>query len=345
MQSSRVFLDTPKAQQLMSATQPFAKARPLLAVWQVSSTLLVFVGLLVLASRIGLSPWLVVLIPWVAGLIVRIFVLQHDLGHRSLFGRKRVNDALGFVLSLVTSIPFEAWRTEHNWHHNHQGRLSKRGVDRMNSPMTVEEIAQRPEEARYRTDKVSALNIFFIGAHSLLVARRVPKGFFPFRDNFTDKVNNGPQMKRGIYMTLPLHIALHGLVIVTLGWWVSLLVLVPALFMGAGIGGVLFWVQHNFEHTYYAEDDSWNKANVAVHGSSYLKLGWVLSWFTANIGLHHVHHLNPRIPNYTLDRARHLIEPLSEIAPLDPEAIKRSFTHLFWDRHRALLRARAPLDV
>ena len=84
---------------------------------------------------------------------------------------------------------------------------------------------------------------------------------------------------------------------------------------------------------------------MAVHGSSYLKLGWVLSWFTANIGLHHVHHLNPRIPNYTLDRARHLIEPLSEIAPLDPEAIKRSFTHLFWDRQRALLRAPAPLDV
>lgn len=338
MRHPRSFLDAPQAQQLMRATQPYAKARPWLATWQVVSTLLVLVGLLLLASRIGPSAWLVVLIPWVAGLFVQIFVLQHDLGHRSLFGRKRVIDALGFAFSLLTSIPFEAWRTEHNWHHNHQGRLSKRGVDQMNSPMTVEEIAQRPEEARYRIDKVSALHIFLIGAHSLLVERRVPKGFFPFRDSFKDKVHNGPQMKRGIYATLPLHLALHGLVIMTLGWWVSALVLAPALCLGAGIGGVLFWVQHNFEHTYYAEDDAWNKANVAVHGSSYLKLSWLLSWFTADIGLHHVHHLNPRIPNYTLERARRSIEPLRQVEPLEPEAIKRSFTHLFWDRQRAAAR-------
>ncbi|TXD35643.1 hypothetical protein FRC98_15670 [Lujinxingia vulgaris] len=341
----RTFLDAEQSRAVLLASRPFTEARDAVAAWQIGSTLVLFLLMLGFASWMGPSPYLLLLAPFGAGFFMRIFVFQHDLGHRSAFRSARVNDVLGTLLSLITSIPFEPWRTEHHWHHNHQGRLSKRGVDNMNSPMTLDEIPERPAEARYRIKKVRPLNIFLLGAHSLLIERRVPRGFFPFRESFKDAVHNREAMLRAIAWTLPAHLALHALVVLTLGWWVSVLVLVPSLVLGAGTGGVLFWIQHNFEHTYYAEDEEWHKANTAVYGSSYLKLGGVLRWFTADIGLHHVHHLNPRIPNYNLERARRAIPELAAVEPLSDEDLRRSFTHLFWDRDARRMRpAQGKLD-
>ncbi len=328
----------------MLMTRDYAAPDALRATWQILSTLVIFACVLCLAGWLGPSPWLLLLTLPVAGLFVRVFVFQHDLGHRSAYKSRGANDIVGLALSAITSVPFEAWRTEHNWHHNHQGRLAKRGVDQMNSPMTLEEIPERPEEARYRIAKVTPLIVFLIGAHSLLIERRVPKGFFPFRETFTDKVRNRASMLRGIFLTLPAHVALHLLVAWALGWWVSLLVMLPSLAIGCGIGGLLFWVQHNFEETYHEEDERWNKANVAVHGSSYLKLGPILQWFTASIGLHHVHHLNPRIPNHALEKARRGIPELEAVSPLKREDLERSFTHLFWDRDAMRMRSPEELD-
>lgn len=341
----RQFLGKAEAQRVLSSTRPYARAQPWIATWQIVSTLGLLVATLLLASHLGPGLWLAPLALWSAGLFVRIFVLQHDLGHRSAYRSREVNDRLGLLLSFITSVPFEAWRTEHNWHHNHQGRLSKRGIDNMNSPMTVEEVPQRPAEARYRINKVSARNIFLIGIVSLMIERRFPKGFFPFREKFTDPVRNRREMLWGIVWTLPIHLLLHALVWVTLGWWVSVLVMVPALLIGSGIGGLLFWVQHNFEQTYYADDEDWNAANAAIFGSSYLKLGPLGRWFTASIGLHHVHHLNQRIPNYSLERARREIPELAAVKPLTRKDLSRSFTHLFWDREAKRMRAPEELDV
>jgi len=344
MEKQRSFLSDADARELMLQTRSYATPDATKATWQILSTLALFAGVLVFAGWLGPSLWLLPLIPVVAGFFVRVFVFQHDLGHRSAYKSRRANDLVGLALSVITSVPFEAWRTEHNWHHNHQGRLDKRGVDQMNSPMTLEEVPERPEEARYRIDKITPLNIFLIGAHSLLIERRVPVGFFPFREAFTDRVNNRAQMLRGIFLTLPAHIALQLLVAWGLGWWVSLIVMLPALAIGCGIGGMLFWVQHNFEETYYEEGKQWNKANVAIHGSSYLELGPILGWFTASIGLHHVHHLNPRIPNHTLEKARREIPELQAVSPLGKKDLKRSFTHLFWDRDAMRMRSPEELD-
>lgn len=341
----RAFFDERQSREILGQTRQFTQSSAWRATWQLGSTIACFVALLALASRIGPSWPLICLVPWVAGTLVRSFVLQHDLGHRSLFTGKRLNDALGFCVSLITSVPFEAWRTEHSWHHNHQGKLSKRGVDNMNSPMTIDEVPHDLPQANYRVRKVSPRNVFLIGAYSLLVERRFAKGFFPFRERFVDPVHNAAQMRRGIAMTLPLHLGLQLLVGWALGWWVSALVWLPAAVIAAGTGGLLFWVQHNFEQGYYARDGAWNRANVAVFGSSYLKLAALLRWFTADIGLHHVHHLNPRIPNYALERARQQISALAAVEPLKPEDLSKSFTHLFWDEQARRFKAPAELDV
>jgi acyl-lipid omega-6 desaturase (Delta-12 desaturase) len=315
----------------MRSSREFATPNVAIAAWQVTSTIAAFFGLLALATWIGPSPVCLVLIPWIAGLIVRIFVLQHDCGHRSFLPTKRANYAVGRFLSCFTSIPFGPWRDEHQWHHTHQGRLSKRGVDSMNSPMTLAEVPERMDEARFRVRKIRPQNVFLIGAHSLLLRRKRVRGFFPFRPNFKDRAPDRDETRRSILFTCLASIALQVSVGLVAGWWVWAMVLLPSMVVGAGFGSLLFWVQHNFEHTYHDEDEGWSAANVAIFGSSYLRFGRLLGWMTGHIGLHHVHHLNSRIPNYALERARTALPELAAVAPLDNTALRRSFTHMFWD--------------
>lgn len=314
---------------ILQRTKPFTVKSNARAALQVGSTLGVLVAAWI-ASALMPAYLLPLLVPVYSGVLVRIFVLQHDCGHGNLFKGSRWCDRVGYVLSLVTTMPHLAWKAEHNWHHAHQGKLSKRGVDNMNSPMMVDEIPLRPEEAAYRVSKIRPLNIFLIGAHSFLIERKQAKGFFPFRPSFTDRVAKPERIKRHIVWTIVGVLLLQATLFLGLGWMAWGVYVLSAI-IGAGIGGSLFWVQHNFEHTYYQHDESWNPVDVALKGSSFLKLGPVLTWCTAHIGHHHVHHLNPGIPNYNLERARREIPELADVRPISREALRRSYTHLFWD--------------
>jgi omega-6 fatty acid desaturase (delta-12 desaturase) len=244
---------------------------------------------------------------------------------------RRRNDAAGTALSWLTGIAYHAWRSEHNWHHGNQGRLSRRGVDRMNSPMTVEEAHGDPAGAALREKKISWPNVFFLGTLSLVVERKRHHAFFMFRPKFQGPVPDRDALVRSVWTTNLGHVVYHAAMIAALGWANWAFVLVPGMLAGAGVGALMFWVQHNFEHTYHAPDGAWNYVEVALHGSSYLNLPWPLSWFTGAIGLHHVHHLNPLIPNYRLEAARRAIPELAAVTPLGWSDLSRCFTHIFWD--------------
>jgi len=315
---------------LMEATRAYASANNSVAWWQVLS----------LQALLGLTVWGMASTPlWTAPLwsfvvgmlLVRTFVLQHDCGHLSLFSSRRVNDAMGLFLSCWTSVPFEPWRTEHNWHHQNQGKLSHRGVDLMNSPMTVTEAHQQPTHALARVRKISIRNIFFLGAASLMFERKRISGFFQFRPAFRWPFHRQQEVIRGFWLTC----ALAGLwylgLLALLGPWRLLLAWLPGMVLAGGFGSWLFWVQHNFEATYHAPDDEWRFVQAAVQGSSYLRLPAWLNWVSASIGLHHVHHLNARIPNYRLEAARTGIAQLAAVAPLHLQQLPASFVSVFWD--------------
>lgn len=345
MTEPRTLLSPADARELMRATRDFANPNVALSAWQVGSTVAIFFALLALASWTGPQLATALIAPWVAGVIVRLFVLQHDCGHRSFLPTKRANYLMGRALSCFTSVPFDPWRAEHQWHHTHQGRLSKRGVDSMNSPMTLAEVPERIAEARFRVRKIRPRNVFIIGAHSLLIQRKRVVGFFPFRKNFTDRAPDRRATRNSIIATCLASITLQASVALVAGWWVWAMVLFPAMFMAAGAGSLLFWVQHNFEHTYHDTDEGWSAANVAIFGSSFLRFGKLLSWMTGHIGHHHVHHLNSRIPNYSLEAARSALPALAAVAPLDQQALRNSFTHLFWDQDAGRMRAAHELDT
>lgn len=318
---------------LLAATRAFTIADDRIAARQIAVALTLFLGSL-LAVRALPWPWVIVALPALVVSLVRLFVLQHDCGHHALFRAGRANDAAGAVISLLLGVPYDAWRTEHAWHHAHQGQLSARGIDRTNSPMTAAEALADPERARQRSRIISPAGVFVLGAISLTVLRKRAAGFFPFRAGFRWPVRDRAGLRRSIAATVVGYAALQCALIALVGSARWLALVLPAWFMAAGIGGWLFWVQHNFERTFHADDGEWSLARVALQGSSYLALPRPLAWITADIGLHHVHHLNPRIANYRLDEARRSIPALAAVAPLSLGDLRASFRKVFWDADR-----------
>ncbi|HWX95606.1 MAG TPA: fatty acid desaturase [Solirubrobacteraceae bacterium] len=234
---------------------------------------------------------LVIAIP-AAGFLVRTFILFHDCTHGSFLPSKRANAWLGVVLGLMVYSPFLRWRHDHAIHHATSGDLDRRGGGDIRT-LTVAEYHALPARSQlaYRIFR-HPLVMFGIGPIvALLVGPRIVA-----RDA-------RPRMRRSVIGT---NIALALLIAALcwlMGWSSFLLVQAPTIMLAGSAGIWLFYVQHQFEDAYWQTTDAWSYADAALRGSSYLKLPKILQFFSGNIGLHHVHHLNARIPNYNLQRA------------------------------------------
>jgi acyl-lipid omega-6 desaturase (Delta-12 desaturase) len=237
-----------------------------------------------------------------AGFVVRPFIIQHDCGHGSFFGSRRLNDAVGRLCSLLTFAPYGHWRRQHAGHHGIWCNLDRRnsGADIYSSCLTVAEYAAMSPWRRwlYRTAMHPLVSNLLLPPIVFLIVYRIPFDTPAawWREHVSVHVTN---------------LALAGLV---LGFGAVAAVQLPIIVTAAIVGVWLFSVQHRFETTHWARQESWDAVSAAMHGSSYLQLPAVLSWFTGNIGYHHIHHLDPRIPNYRL-RACHrevaeVIEPV-----------------------------------
>jgi omega-6 fatty acid desaturase (delta-12 desaturase) len=249
-----------------------------------------------------------------AGFLVRVFVVFHDCAHGSLMPSRRANTALGTALGLLVLSPFVRWRHDHAVHHATAGDLDRRGVGDIVT-LTVEEYAARSWRGRlgYRLLR-NPVVMFGLGPIFAMVIgpRIVARGA-------------RPRMRNSVLATDGAVVALVGGLCWLIGWRDFLLVWAPAAMLAGSIGIWLFYVQHQFEDTYWQSSGEWTYADAALRGSSYLKLPPVLRFFTGNIGLHHVHHLNARIPNYHLQRA-HESTPVFASVP----------TLTLWDGLRAV---------
>jgi len=227
-----------------------------------------------------------------SGFLVRTFILFHDCSHGSLFGSKRANAWMGTVLGLFVYSPFVRWRHDHAVHHATSGDLERRGGGDVRTLTVAEYNALAPRsQLAYRLFR-HPLIMFGIGPIvALLIGPRIVS-----RDA-------RPRMRRSVIGT---NFALAALV-AGLCWWIGPLDFValqaPTVMLAGSAGIWLFYVQHTFEDAYWQSSEDWDYADAALRGSSYLKLPAVLQFFSGNIGLHHVHHLNARIPNYNLQRA------------------------------------------
>jgi omega-6 fatty acid desaturase (delta-12 desaturase) len=223
--------------------------------------------------------------------LVRLFMIQHDCGHGSFFRRRATNDWVGRIIGVLTLTPYDAWRRAHAIHHGTSGNLDKRGIGDLET-MTVREYRAQPfwGRLRYRLYR-NPLVLFGLGPVYMFILRhRLPLG--PTLANW-----------RAWISPMATNLGIAG-VAAGMMWLVGvkifLLTQIPITLIAGSIGIWLFFIQHQFDETFWAQDGAWNAKDAALRGSSYYVLPGVLSWFTANIGIHHVHHLHARIPYYRL---------------------------------------------
>lgn len=240
---------------------------------------------------ISFSPWLALAIAIVnAGFLVRLFAIQHDCGHAAFFSNRSVSDWVGRALGVLTLTPYDVWKRSHAMHHSASGNLDHRGMGDIMT-LTVAEYNARSAWGKftYRLYR-SPFVLFGIGpAFTFLLQYRLPIGFMNSRKFWTSA------MGTNIAIVLAL-----GLIAYFGGWKPLVLIFLPTSLLAATAGVWLFYVQHQFEDTHWDVGENWEMHDAALHGSSHYELPRVLQWMTANIGLHHVHHLYSRIPFYRL---------------------------------------------
>jgi omega-6 fatty acid desaturase (delta-12 desaturase) len=243
-------------------------------------------------AALGTGYWICLLLAVpAAGFLVRLFMIQHDCGHGSFFRRRPANDWVGRILGVLTLTPYDFWRHTHGLHHAHSGNLDHRGVGDVDT-LTVREFLALPKwrQFQYRFYR-HPIVMFGIGpAYLFIVRHRLPVGLI------------GSTWHHWLStMATNLAIAILAATMIQLvGVGPFLLVQLPIILLAGSIGVWLFYVQHQFEDAFWARDERWNFHEAALHGSSHYDLPGVLRWFTANIGVHHVHHLCSRIPYYRL---------------------------------------------
>lgn len=263
-----------------------------------------------------------------AGFLLRLFLIQHDCGHGAFFKGRRANDWLGRCIGAVTLTPYEYWRRTHAHHHAGTGNLDRRGVGDVET-LTVREYAAlgRWGRLRYRLYRSPAV-LFVLGpAFVFLLQHRVPVGLM--------RAGWGPWAST--MGTNAAALALWTGLALLIGIGPFLAIQLPITLIAASAGVWLFYVQHQFEHSYWRAGESWGFHEAALYGSSHYALPPVLRWFTANIGLHHIHHLCSTIPFYRLPAA---LRARPELATLNRMTLGQSLRTLplaLWDEERARL--------
>ena len=264
-----------------------------------------------------------------AAFLVRLFMIQHDCGHGAFFRSRRTNDWVGRLIGVLTLTPYDFWRQTHAIHHASSGNLDRRGLGDIDT-LTVEEFNALSLLGRlgYRLYRHPAV-MFGVGpAYLFLLRHRVPAGLM--------RAGWGPWLS-----AMATNFAIAAIV-ATLIWLIGVgpffLVHLPISLLAASAGVWLFYVQHQFEETSWNHEADWNLQEAALRGSSYYELPAILRWFTANIGLHHVHHLSSRIPYYRLPRVLRENPVLNDVTRLSLVQSFHCVRLVLWDeRGRRLI--------
>ncbi len=292
------------------------------AVWQVTSTLGALLAVWVVLFLV-VPGWWYLAVPLVVvagGLQVRLFILFHDCTHEALFPSRRVNAVVGAMTGVLNFTPFRHWRWEHGRHHASAGDLDRRGTGDIWT-MTVQEYQEASRWRRF-TYRLARNPVVLFGIAPVIV--------FAFWQRIPSK-GCGPVERRSVWWT---NLAILGLVggIGSCFGLAEYLVLQTGVLMVAGAAGVwLFYVQHQFEGVTWSRRTQWTYLAAALEGSSFYRLPRVLQWFSGSIGFHHLHHLDPRIPNYNLERCHRAVARFIDVQPITLVGSLRSLRFRLWD--------------
>lgn len=301
------------------------------SLFQLITTGAPFIALLVvMAAASHQRYWLTLLLAVpTAGLLVRLFIIQHDCGHGAFFRSRLANDFLGRMLCVLTLTPYASWKKGHAAHHASTGNLDRRGRGDVSTLTVAEYRALSPlGKLGYRLYRNPMVMVLLGAPVNFILLQRLPTGS-AFRDR---------EARRSILALDAALLLVFGLPMLFIGVLPVLATYLPVMIIASWIGNWLFYVQHQFEDSYWEREDQWSFHAAALLGSSYFKLPPVLQWFSGNIGLHHIHHLCSRTPNYRLqaclDSAPELRRMTKQIGLRDSF---RCWRLALWDEQRRRL--------
>ncbi len=301
---------------------PYEKSNIKTSVKQLCNTIPPFILLWAVAyGSLQISYWLSLGFAIIAsGFVIRTFIIFHDCCHQSFFKSRKANDILGTISGVITLFPYEKWKRSHSIHHATSSNLNKRGTGDI-WILTVEEYVAASLWLRlqYRIYR-NPLVMFGLG----------PIYLFLVSNRFNRK---GAHKKERIntYVTNASIILLYTLLCFIIGWQAFLLIQLPILFVSGMLGIWLFYVQHQFEDSYFEDEKNWDYVKAAIDGSSYYKLPKLLQWVTGNIGFHHVHHLSPKVPNYHLESVHDHVPPLQQATTITIRSSFKALRFRLWD--------------
>lgn len=298
------------------------------SLWQIANTVVPYVGLWSLIYFTVQWSWpLTLALAAVAALfLVRVFIIFHDCGHGSYFKSRRVNHVVGFVSGLLTLTPYRHWKWQHAVHHGTAGNLDARGIGDVWT-MTVKEYQSASWATRLQ---------YRLTRNPLILFGVVPLGLFFIYQRFP--YPQASRRDRNSVHWMNFAILLYGVGLSFIfGFWNFLWIQVTITAVSGTLGVWLFYVQHQFEDTYWRTGSDWDYTASALEGSSFYKLPAVLNWFSGSIGYHHIHHLSAHIPNYNL-KACHEAEPFFQQVPeINLKGSLRSLRLRLWDEESGKL--------
>ena len=258
-----------------------------------------------------------------SGLMVRIYIFFHDCTHSSFFASRNANRIVGTICGILTFTPFDMWRVAHTTHHATAEDLDERGTGDIWT-LTIDEYLAAPRWKQI---------VYRLFRHPIFLFGVAAPMLFLFVQRYAPR--SAPKQSRDSVTIANIGLlALLVLAHFTIGIRTYLMIQIPAISIAAAFGVWLFYVQHQYEDVYWARHDEWDPIRAALDGSSYYKLPKVLQWFSGNIGLHHIHHLRPRIPNYNLQQC---YDEIKELQAVEPLTLRRSMKSLFlalWDEQQ-----------
>ncbi|MCZ6617253.1 MAG: fatty acid desaturase [Gammaproteobacteria bacterium] len=295
---------------------------------QIASTMIPYFAILcVMYLTLEVSYWITLALAFpAAGFLTRNFIICHDCGHGSFFKSKKANRILGFVSGVLTFLPSYYWSHEHAKHHAAAGDLDRRGHGDIWTLTVQEYLAlSRGKRIWYRLYR----NPFFLFGVAPIFVFLVNYRYWRRGDTARDR-----------WSTIRTNLALVAIVIVaslTIGIKAYVMIQVPIMIVAGAFGVWLFYVQHQFENTYWERHENWNYVQHALKGSSFYKLPGIFQWFSGNIGFHHVHHLSPRIPNYYLQKCHESHPMFQEVKHVTLWSSMKCLGYRMWDEERKKL--------
>ena len=292
------------------------------SIWQITNTFIPYVGLWILiVYSLSVSYWLTAfLILLAAGFLVRLFIIFHDCGHGSYFKSAKANKIVGMFFGILSFTPWDKWHNQHHRHHGSVGNLDKRGVGDVWT-MTKEEYqaSSKWSRVKYRIYR-NPLIMFGIGSPFV----------FLIQNRLTRKGMSAKE-KLNVYFTNVMLLILVIVMSLAIGFGTFMVIQLSIIYIAAISGLWLFYLQHQYEDVSWFRTKDWNYRTVAMEGSSFVKFPKLLQWFSGNIGFHHIHHLNARIPNYYLNKCYRENKIFKEVKPVTFLLALRSLRLRLWD--------------